>query len=74
MEDFPAKPKDPLRDFAFYYPGHLWHHGDWIKNLLLFFDGIALLVPNYKKHEPELFDPIIATPLPERDMLLILSE
>ena len=23
------------REVAFYYPGHLWHHTDWIKTLLL---------------------------------------
>lgn len=31
-------------EVAFYYPGHLWHSGEWIKNLLLFFDGVGLLV------------------------------
>jgi hypothetical protein len=32
---------------AFYYPGPSWRirESEWIKSLLLFFDGIALLVP-----------------------------
>src|SRR5262245_59056786 len=64
---------DQRRDFAFYYPGHLWHSDNWIKNLLLFFDGIALLVPAYKAQEPELLDPTIAGPLLDRDMLKILE-
>ena len=32
-------------DFAFYYPGQHWRDVDWIKNLICFFDGIALLIP-----------------------------
>jgi hypothetical protein len=58
-----------FKDVAFYYPGHLWRHTDWIKNLLLFFDGVALLVPEYKKGEPEAHDPILAGPLRERGLL-----
>ena len=34
-------------DFGFYYPGQYWHSPDWIKNLVLFFDGIAMLIPEY---------------------------
>ena len=34
-------------DVAFYYPGQYWLSADWIKNLILFFDGIAMLVPEY---------------------------
>lgn len=60
---------DDLRDVAFYYPGHLWHSTEWMKTLLLFFDGIGLLVPEYKKGEPELSDPILAAPLRERGLL-----
>ncbi len=40
------------RELAFYYPNPMWTHGDWIKNLVLFFDGIALLVPDYMKERP----------------------
>ena len=42
------------RELAFYYPNPMWTYGDWIKNLVLFFDGIALLVPQYMKDRPEI--------------------
>jgi hypothetical protein len=56
-------------EVAFYYPGHLWGDTDWVKTLLLFFDGIGLLVPEYKRQEPELFDPVLAGPLREQGLL-----
>ena len=34
-------------EVAFYYPGQYWYDADWIKNLILFFDGIAMLIPEY---------------------------
>lgn len=58
-----------LAEVAFYYPGHLWQRPDWMKTLLLFFDGIGLLVPEYKQDEPELADPILAGPLREKGLL-----
>jgi hypothetical protein len=57
------------QEVAFYYPGHLWNEPEWIKSLLLFFDGIGLLVPEYKQHEPELVDPVLAGPLRDRKLL-----
>jgi hypothetical protein len=60
-------------ELAFYYPGHLWHQGEWVKNLLLFFDGIAVLVPEYKWAEVEAMDPIIAAPLSDAGLLRKLS-
>jgi hypothetical protein len=57
------------QEIAFYYPGHLWGEPEWIKSLLLFFDGIGLLVPEYKQHEPETIDPILAGPLREKKLL-----
>ena len=59
--------------FAFYYPGPIWRSGDWIKSLLLFFDGVALLVPNYMTERPEFLDPSLATPLREQGLLKILE-
>jgi hypothetical protein len=58
-----------LAEIGFYYPGHLWRSGEWIKTLLLFFDGIGLLVPEYKQEEPEHFDPVIAGPLRDQGLL-----
>jgi cold shock CspA family protein len=64
-----ANPDKTSGEVAFYYPGHLWGNSDWIKSLLLFFDGIALLVPEYKLQEPETVDPVLAQPLRERGLL-----
>lgn len=64
-----ADEMDDVREVAFYYPGHLWRNTDWIKSLLLFFDGIGLLVPEYKQGEPEVLDPVLAGPLRDRGLL-----
>jgi hypothetical protein len=64
-----SDPKASSSEIAFYYPGHLWHRPEWIKNLLLFFDGIGLLVPEYKVSEPEIVDPILAQPLRDKGLL-----
>jgi hypothetical protein len=61
--------QDTVQEVAFYYPGHLWGSPEWIKSLLLFFDGIALLVPEYKQHEPEVVDPVLAGPLRDKGLL-----
>jgi hypothetical protein len=62
-----------VRELAFYYPNPMWTHGDWIKNLILFFDGIALLVPNYMKDRPEEIDPAIVVGLREYGLLEIIE-
>jgi hypothetical protein len=58
---------------AFYYPGPVWHIGDWVKNLILFFDGIALLVPDYIRDKPHIVDPAIAAGLDNSGLLHILE-
>jgi len=60
-------------EIAFYYPNPIWMDGDWIKNLILFFDGIALLVPDYMKDEIESYDPAIVTGLREHNLLHIIE-
>src|SRR5580658_3175036 len=62
-----------VKELAFYYPGPVWHSGDWIKNLILFFDGIALLVPDYIKDKPHIVDPSIAAGLENEGLLHILE-
>ncbi len=37
------------KEIAFYFPGPIWRHDDWIKTMILFFDGIGRLLPNYLK-------------------------
>ena len=41
------------QELAYYYPEPFWGDGDWIKNLLLFFDGVAVLVPDYMRERFE---------------------
>ena len=61
------------RELAFYYPNPVWSYGDWIKNLVLFFDGIALLVPSYMKERPEESDPAIVAGLKQHGLLEIID-
>lgn len=61
------------REIAFYYPNPMWYSGDWVKSLILFFDGIALLVPEYMKHQPEYADPAIVAGLKQHDLLHVIE-
>ncbi len=65
-------PDDHL-ELGFYYPNPIWMNGDWVKNLVLFFDGIALLVPDYMEDRLETFDPAIVTGLREHDLLHVIN-
>jgi hypothetical protein len=62
-----------LPNIAFYYPGPMWRASDYLKNLLLFFDGIALLVPEYMRDRPYEMDPSLVAGLQEHDLLHILE-
>ena len=62
-----------IPELAFYYPGPMWRFGERIKTLLLFFDGVALLVPAYMRERPEEIEPFLATPLKEAGLLRILE-
>ncbi len=68
-----AKAKSPAKELAFYYPNPMWYSGDWVKNLILFFDGVALLVPKYMKNRPEEIDPSIVTGLKEHGLLYFIE-
>lgn len=63
-----------LREVAYYYEPY-WGpgQGDWIKSLLLFFDGVALLVPDYMRDRPLLTDHALAQPLADQGLLHRLS-
>jgi hypothetical protein len=63
----------PLPQLAFYYPGRVWSKGSWVKNLLLFFDGIALMLPTALRDAPFLADPALATGLNECGLLHVLE-
>lgn len=63
----------PPPEIAFYYPNPMWYSGDWVKSLILFFDGIGLLVPTYMKDRPEMADPAIVAGLREHGLLHVLE-
>lgn len=63
-----------LHEVAYFHEPY-WgpKQGDWIKSLLLFFDGVALLVPDYMRDKPLLTDPTLAQPLADQELLHLLS-
>lgn len=68
-----STPAVQTKEVAFYYPGPMWHHDDWIKTMILFFDGIGILLPNYLNGKPEHETPEIAIPLREMNLLHYLE-
>ena len=64
-----------MRDTAYYYPAPYWRarEGDWIKSLLLFFDKVAILLPDYMWGRHTDADPTLAGPLEERGLLRVLE-
>ena len=60
---------------AYYYPEPYWDVGevDAVKTLLLFFDGIATLLPRYMRGRETTADPVLALPLAERGLLKVLE-
>jgi hypothetical protein len=65
---------DSLKDMAYHYEAY-WDLpvGSQLKSLLLFFDGIALTVPDSMRDAPILADPVLAQPLAEQGLLVQLS-
>lgn len=62
-----------LPNVAFYYPGPMWRASDYVKNLLVFFDGVALLDPEYMIERPRYIDPALVEGLQEHGLLHILE-
>ena len=64
-----------MKDIAYYYPAPYWlaDEGDWIKSLLLFFDEVAILLPDYMWGRHRDADPSLAGPLEEQGLLRILE-
>lgn len=61
-------------EVAYYYPEPFWGGGqaDWIKSLLLFFDQIAILLPEYMYGQHAAADPALAGALEEMGLLMVL--
>ena len=64
---------DCQKEIAFYYPGPIWHTSDWVKTLILFFDGVGILLPSYMKGKLEYADPSTAIPLIDKGLLHVLE-
>jgi hypothetical protein len=63
-----------LSELAYYYPEPYWlaREGTWIKSLLLFFDGVAILLPDYMSGRELVEDPALAGPLSDQGLLKVL--
>ena len=62
-------------DVAYYYPAPYWRMGEggWVKSLLLFFDKVSILLPNYMYGRHHVADPVLAEPLEDRGLLEVLE-
>lgn len=62
-------------DVAYVYPAPYWslNEHDWVKSLLLFFDEVAILLPEYMYGRHHLADPSLAEPLEQRGLLRVLE-
>ena len=59
-------------DVAFYYPGQHWLNVDWAKNLICFFDGIAMLIPEYMEDSRSFDDYSIVSALKDHDLFHVI--
>ena len=59
-------------DVAFYYPGQYWLNVDWAKNLICFFDGIAMLIPRYMEDSLRFDDYSIVSALKDHDLFHVI--
>jgi hypothetical protein len=62
-------------EVAYIYPAPYWalDDHDWIKSLLLFFDEVAILLPDYMYGRHRLADPTLVQPLEELGLLRVLE-
>ena len=62
-------------DVAYCYPAPYWglREVGWVKTLLLFFDKVSILLPNYMYGRHHLADPVLAEPLEDLGLLEVLE-
>lgn len=67
----PTQMTSPTTDLGYYFSGWIWEQtsSNFMKSMLLFFDGLALALPSDLAEELIDRDPILATPLAERGLL-----
>src|SRR5207253_1547841 len=61
------------QSYAFYFPGPAWYDAGSILNMLLFFDGVALLTPAHVRDRVLETSPQLARALLDRGELLRLD-
>lgn len=61
-------------EVAYYYPEPYWRSedGDWLKTLLLFLDGVSILLPKYMAEIHRVVDESLAGPLEDKGLLHVL--
>ena len=59
-------------DVAFYYPGQYLYDLDWINNLICFFDGVAMLIPEYMPDHHTLDDHSIISSLKDHGLFHVI--
>lgn len=69
----PTTPTTALPEVAFYYPNPYWRDPDWAKNLILFFDGIGMLIPNYMEHHSDLDDLAVIAGLKQHHLFHVIE-
>ena len=64
-----------MPDTAYYYPQPFWttKESDWVKSLLLFFDDVAILLPDYMYGRHTQADHALSGPLEERGLLRVIE-
>ena len=62
-----------LPEWAFYYPNPVWSQSNWLKNLILFFDGIVLLAPEFARDSAFEEDSETAPRLQEEGLLKMVE-
>ena len=62
-------------DVGYCYPAPFWSQRDsgWVKSLLLFFDRLSILLPDYMYGRHQLADPTLVIPLEERGLLQVID-
>ena len=62
-------------DVAYYYPAPYWNMGDssWVKSLLLFFDRVSILLPDYMYGRHHAADPALSEPLEDMGLLEVIE-
>lgn len=73
MQDQISQQTTELPEVAFYYPNQYFYDPDWAKNLILFFDGIGMLIPNYMEDHSDLDDHAIIAGLKEHGLFHVIE-